>query len=72
MAKPIVFVFARAPQYGAVKSRLARDIGRLEAIRFYRHSLSSLLRRVSRDPRFDVVMATTPRRALPRERAKHA
>ena len=64
MAKPVVFVFARAPQYGAVKSRLARDIGTLAATRFYRHCLTSLLRRLSRDPRFDVVLATTPRRAL--------
>jgi hypothetical protein len=64
MAKPVVFVFARAPQYGAVKSRLARDIGTLGATRFYRHCLSGLLQRLSRDPRFDVVLATTPRRAL--------
>jgi rSAM/selenodomain-associated transferase 1 len=64
MAKPVVFVFARAPQYGAVKSRLARDIGTLAATRFYRHCLSGLLRRLSHDPRFDVVLATTPRLAL--------
>lgn len=64
MAKPVVFVFARAPHYGAVKSRLARDIGRLAAMRFYRHCLSTLLRRLSQDSRFDVALATTPRRAL--------
>lgn len=64
MAKPIVFVFARAPVYGAVKTRLARDIGCMEALRFYRHSLLSMCRRLARDTRFEVRLATTPLAAL--------
>jgi hypothetical protein len=64
MARGLVFVFARAPLYGAVKSRLARDIGALEALTFYRHCLSSLVQRLSSDPRLDVVLATTPQRFL--------
>jgi rSAM/selenodomain-associated transferase 1 len=60
MAKPLVVIFARAPRYGAVKTRLAREIGASEALRFYRHTLGNLVRRMARDPRIDVVLATTP------------
>ncbi len=60
MAKPLVVIFARAPRYGAVKTRLAREIGAGETLRFYRHTLANLVRRLARDQRFDVVLATTP------------
>lgn len=60
MAKPLVVIFARAPRYGAVKTRLAREIGAGETSRFYRHTLANLVRRLARDRRFDVVLATTP------------
>lgn len=63
MAKPLVVIFARAPLYGAVKTRLARDIGAAETIRFYRCTLFDLAHRLARDPRFDVVIAVTPDRA---------
>lgn len=60
MAKPLVVIFARAPLYGAVKTRLARDIGACETIRFYRDTLGLLVRRLMRDGRFDVAIAVTP------------
>lgn len=60
MAKPLVVIFARAPRYGAVKTRLARDIGAGETIRFYRSTLARLVRRLSADPRFETVLAVTP------------
>lgn len=60
MAKPLVIVFARAPRYGAVKTRLAKVIGAAETISFYRRELSALMRRLKRDARFDVVLAVTP------------
>ncbi len=60
MAKPLVVIFARAPRYGAVKTRLARDIGASETLRFYRFVLGDLVRRVQGDPRFDLVLAVTP------------
>jgi len=60
MAKPLVVIFARAPRYGAVKTRLAREIGAGETLRFYRHALANLVRRMARDAHFDVVLATTP------------
>ncbi len=60
MAKPLVIIFARAPRYGASKTRLAREIGAGEALRFYRSTLNGVVRRLARDGRFDVVLAVTP------------
>lgn len=67
MAKPLVIIFARAPKYGAVKTRLARDIGAAEALRFYRGTLTRLVLRLRRDERFEIVLAVTPDLSL-RER----
>lgn len=53
-------VMAKAPVAGAVKTRLARAIGPIEAVRFYRTALSALLRRVGGDPRWTIVLAVTP------------
>lgn len=63
MDKPIVFIFARAPRYGAVKTRLARDIGTADALSFYRNTLHGVTRRLDSSGRFDVVLAVTPDRA---------
>jgi rSAM/selenodomain-associated transferase 1 len=56
-------VMARAPRLGAVKRRLARDIGDLAALRFYRQTLRALVRDLTRDPRWRVSLAVTPDRA---------
>ncbi len=56
-------VMARAPRLGAVKRRLARDIGPLAALGFYRRTLTGLLRDLGRDPRWRVHLAVTPDRA---------
>lgn len=53
-------VMAREPRAGAVKNRLARDIGTTAATGFYRHSLRSVMARVARDPRWRTVLAVTP------------
>lgn len=60
--KPLLVVFARAPQLGQVKRRLARGIGDAAALAFYRWALTRLLRRVARDPRWRTVLAVTPDR----------
>ena len=60
MDRPVVFVFARAPRHGAVKTRLARDIGATEALRFYRQALHGIVRRLTSDGRLDVILAVTP------------
>jgi uncharacterized protein len=60
MTKPLVVIFARAPRYGAVKTRLARAIGDGETLRFYRNALSRLVLASMRDARFETVLAVTP------------
>jgi hypothetical protein len=58
-----VFVFARAPRLGAVKRRLARQIGARAALDFHRATLIALLRGLAAQRRFRTVLATTPDRA---------
>lgn len=52
-------IFARAPRLGAVKRRLARDIGVLAAWRFYSTNLDRMLRRLARDRRWESSLAVT-------------
>jgi rSAM/selenodomain-associated transferase 1 len=59
----MVIVFARAPQLGAVKRRLARDIGDRAALRFHRGTLTRLARALAADRRFRTLLAVTPDRA---------
>ena len=58
-----VVVFARAPRLGAVKRRLAKDIGDRAALRFHLATLNRLLRALAADTRFRTVLAVTPDRA---------
>ena len=67
-------VFARAPRLGAVKRRLARDIGQRAALRFHVATMTRLLRALRADRRFRTVLAVTPDRArfrLPLGVARH-
>lgn len=57
-------VFTREPRLGRVKTRLAREIGALAALRFHRDTLNRLLRRVAGDPRWRLWLAVTPDRAV--------
>ena len=41
-----VVIFARRPQLGRVKTRLAADIGPIETLRFYRATLNTVSRRL--------------------------
>jgi rSAM/selenodomain-associated transferase 1 len=61
--KDTVVVFARAPRLGAVKRRLARDIGDRAALRFHTATLTRLLRGLAAEKRFRTVLAITPDRA---------
>jgi hypothetical protein len=61
--KDIVVVFARAPRLGAVKRRLAREIGDRAALSFHVGTLTRLLRALAVDRRFRTVLAITPDRA---------
>ena len=58
-------IFARFPQAGAGKRRLAKGIGVVEALRFQRVRLAVLINRHSRDPRWTTWLAVTPDRSHP-------
>lgn len=60
-----VIVFARAPRLGAVKRRLARGIGAMAALHFYRAQLAATLRD-AHDPRWRLELAATPDHARTR------
>jgi len=72
-------IFARAPQTGRVKRRLAGEIGLTAAARFYRATLAGQIRRLANDRRWTVWLFVTPddslahpawRGAVPRSRRK--
>ncbi len=59
-------IMAKAPAMGRVKTRLAKDVGLVEATRFYRVALARLIRRLAADPRWRTVIAASPdTQALP-------
>jgi len=53
-------IFARTPRRGAVKRRLAADIGDGPALAFYRRTLHDVTRRLGGDPRWRTWLAVTP------------
>ena len=55
-----LIVFARAPLLGAVKRRLAADIGDMQAHRFYTGTTGDVLRRLADDRRWRTWLAVTP------------
>jgi len=57
-------IFARVPQFGRVKRRLAAMIGPMAAMRFYRLTLDRQIRTLSRDPRWTVWLFVTPDHVL--------
>jgi glycosyltransferase A (GT-A) superfamily protein (DUF2064 family) len=61
MAKPTLIVFARSPAIGVGKTRLARDVGAVEAWRIYR-AMSTRLLWSLRDPRWRLVLRLEGRR----------
>jgi rSAM/selenodomain-associated transferase 1 len=61
--RDIVIVFARAPRLGAVKRRLAHEIGARAALRFHLATLTRLTRALAADRRYRTVLAITPDRA---------
>lgn len=55
-------IFARRPQIGVGKRRLAADVGDVEALRFARSSLDRLTRALGPDPRWRLWLAVSPDR----------
>ncbi|MGB0084070.1 MAG: TIGR04282 family arsenosugar biosynthesis glycosyltransferase [Rhodomicrobiaceae bacterium] len=54
----------REPRLGAVKTRLAREIGPAAATRFYRSVTANLIRRLAFDRRWRTVIAVAPDQAV--------
>ncbi|MCY3830948.1 MAG: DUF2064 domain-containing protein [Rhodospirillaceae bacterium] len=61
--RPVAILFLKAPLIGAVKTRLAADIGDLAAWRFYRETAQRIGARLAGHPEWDLVAAATPRRS---------
>jgi rSAM/selenodomain-associated transferase 1 len=64
MQRQTVIVFLKAPRIGQVKTRLARAIGDVAALRFHRETAARLIRALARDRRWRVMLALSPRGAL--------
>lgn len=62
MSRAKLVVMLKVPQAGLVKTRLGRDIGMTNAAWWFRHQVTSLLRRIE-DPRWQLVLAVAPDRA---------
>ncbi len=50
----------KEPRAGRVKTRLGRDIGMTAAAWWFRHQSKALIRNLSRDPRWQTVLAVAP------------
>ena len=57
-------IMAKEPRAGAVKTRLAHDIGAVAATAFYRHTLDILARRLGSSPRWNTILAVLPDTSL--------
>ncbi len=53
-------IFAKAPVLGTVKSRLAADVGFVEATRWYRSNCARLVRTLGADNRWQLIIALSP------------
>jgi rSAM/selenodomain-associated transferase 1 len=55
-----LIIMVREPRLGAVKTRLAAEIGAAETIRFYRSVTLALIRRLAFDRRWKTILAVAP------------
>ncbi len=55
-----LIIYAKEPRLGAVKTRLARDIGAAAALRFYEQTLRTLIARVAREAPWCCRLAVAP------------
>jgi uncharacterized protein len=55
---------AKLPVAGAIKTRLAREIGTVEAARFYRQATAALISRLGRQPFWQTLLAVAPDAAV--------
>lgn len=53
-------IMVREPRAGAVKTRLARDLGAGRTVGFYRALIAATVRRLGADPRWRTILAVSP------------
>ena len=58
-----LIIFAKAPRVGIVKTRLANEIGLINAWAFYRWRLVEITRKLSSDTRWKTLLSMTPDRS---------
>ena len=63
-----LIIFVKEPRPGRVKTRLAAEIGNVAAARWYRNSVTALLRRVQDNRRWETVIAVAPDQACAESR----
>lgn len=63
-ARNHLVIFVKEPKLGQVKTRLARDIGAVAAVHFYRRTMERVVRRLARDPRWRTWLAIMPDKAV--------
>jgi uncharacterized protein len=56
-------IMAKAARMGRVKTRLAADVGCVEAVRFYRHTVQRVIDRLGHDRRWHTSLAIAPDQA---------
>ena len=61
--QPLLVFFAKAPQLGEVKTRLAADLGLTQATTWYRTTCARMIRTLSQDTRWRTVLAVSPDKA---------
>ncbi|WP_420561082.1 TIGR04282 family arsenosugar biosynthesis glycosyltransferase [Tepidicaulis sp.] len=61
---PQLVIMSKLPRLGQVKTRLARDIGAVEALRFYKTASAALMRKLGQDPRWQTLLAVAPDSAV--------
>ncbi|MAH84793.1 MAG: hypothetical protein CBB68_10735 [Rhodospirillaceae bacterium TMED8] len=64
MIRRQLIIVAKEPRLGRVKTRLACDIGSVDAWKFYRQTLTDVSRRLSADARWTTWLGVTPKRAF--------
>ena len=55
-----LFIMVKEPHPGRVKTRLGRDLGLTASAWWFRHQSAGLIRRLSRDPRYQTILAVSP------------
>ncbi len=57
---PNLVILVKEPKPGLIKTRLAKDYGKIKATWWYRHESRKTINRLGRDPRWETFLAVSP------------